>query len=407
VGVVEDLAVAARYGTDERGGITRAAWTPELEDALAWFRGRLTDAGLEVEVDPAGNVFGRWGSSADGGVLVASHLDTVPCGGAFDGALGVIGGLAAIELLRGRGYEPRRPLLVGAFMDEEGSRFGVSMFGSRAFVGDDLSEAASLRDETGTTLAEAMAAAGFDVKRVPAARAVDRLSAYLELHVEQGPVLEREGIEIGVVSGVVGLLQMRVRLRGQATHAGTTPLALRRDALAGAARIVLALRDEAGARGAVATVGMIGVEPGAFNVVPGRCTFTVDYRVLDANEFAQAETVVRDIVERLAAEEGLDAELTILDRDAPVQFHAGLVDVVEEAAALEGASSMRMPSGAGHDAMLVARHVPAAMLFVPSRGGISHNAQELTEPEHCELGVRVLARAIELLDRDDGSRARR
>jgi hydantoinase/carbamoylase family amidase len=397
VGVVEDLAVAARYGADERGGITRAAWTPELADVLGWFQGRLTDAGLAVEVDAAGNVFGRWGAG-NGGVLVASHLDTVPCGGAFDGALGVVGGLAAVELLRARGYEPRRPLLVGAFMDEEGSRFGVSMFGSRAFVGDDLSHAATLCDETGATLAEAMASAGFDAERLPAASGVERISAYLELHVEQGPVLEREGVDIGVVTGVVGLLQLRVRLRGEANHAGTTPLALRRDALVGAARIVLALRDEAGARGAVATVGTIGVEPGAFNVVPGSCTFTVDYRVLDADEFARGETVVRGVVERLSAEEGLEAELTMLERDAPVQFDARLVDALEEAAALEGASSMRMPSGAGHDAMLVARHVPAAMLFVPSRGGISHNPQELTEPEQCELGVRVLARGIELLD---------
>jgi N-carbamoyl-L-amino-acid hydrolase len=247
-----------------------------------------------------------------------------------------------------------------------------------------------------------MAASGADAAMLAHARGVERIWAYLELHIEQGPVLESEGFDIGVVTGVVGLVHARVRLEGEANHAGTTPMTCRRDALAGAARILLALREEARSHAnVVVTVGELSVEQGAFNIVPGRCTFSIDYRVLDPDAFARAETGIRDLVARLAGEEGLTATVEVLESDPPVRFDERLVDVLAEAVELEGASALRLPSGAGHDAMLIARHAPAAMLFVPSSGGISHSPREHTTPEHCELGAHVLARAVELLDREE------
>jgi allantoate deiminase len=392
-----DLDSASCFG--RRGnGITRIGWSPELAAALEWFRERLTEAGLEVETDAAGNVIGEWRCGSGKAVLVGSHLDTVPEGGRFDGALGVLGGLAAVELLQANGFEPARPIWIASFMDEEGARFGVSMIGSRAFVGDDLGWLAERGAVDGTPAREALATAGFDLDAFPGARRVDEVGAYLELHVEQGPVLERAGIDVGIVASVVGLLQFRARMRGQANHAGTTPMELRRDAFVGAARAAVELRDAARARrDMTANVGWLRVHPDAANVVAGECEFSVDARAAEEQTFEKLDELVRSTLERIAAEERLEWELEVGDRDPPVEFHPDLLAILEQAARLEGASSMQMASGAGHDAMVLARHIPAAMLFVPSRGGISHSPDEYTSPEQCELGVSVLARALALL----------
>jgi hydantoinase/carbamoylase family amidase len=244
-----------------------------------------------------------------------------------------------------------------------------------------------------------MAEAGFDFARLTDARGLDGVGAYLELHIEQGPVLERAGIDLGVVTAITGMAGFHARFLGEANHAGTTPMGLRRDALAGAARAVLALRDEARSRDDMtANVGFITAEPGGFNVVPGAAELTVDVRSPTAEGFAGLEPFVRGTLERIAAEEGLGLELRRTHRKEPVALDAGLQDVLEEAAGEEGASTLRLPSGAGHDAMVLASHqVPAAMLFVPSRGGLSHTPDEFTAPEQCELGARVLAHAVKSL----------
>jgi allantoate deiminase len=233
---------------------------------------------------------------------------------------------------------------------------------------------------------------------VPSARRVDELGGYLELHIEQGPVLEAEGIEIGIVTGIVGLIGFRARFIGEANHAGTTPMRLRRDALCGAAKTVLALRDAGRARDDITTnVGIISAEPGGFNVVPGAAEFTIDVRSATSEGYATLEPLVRETLDRVAAEENLELELTEAYRLEPLRMAPELMEVLEQAANVEGATNMRLPSGAGHDAMEVGRHVPVGMLFVPSRKGISHSPEEFTEPEHCELGARVLARALETL----------
>jgi allantoate deiminase len=387
-----DLEEAARIGADD-GGVSRFAWTPELARANEWLVGRLQELGLETEIDAAGNVFGRWEGGEGTAVLVGSHLDTVPRGGRYDGALGVLAALEVVRTLRREAVSLRRPLWIVSFNDEEGSRFQTGMLGSRAFIGDLDPE-----DWRRRGVADAMAAGGFDFERLGEAKAVDRVGAYLELHIEQGPVLEQEGLDLGIVSGIAGLLGFRVRLAGEANHAGTTPMASRRDALAGAARIVLELRDEARSRGDMtANVGILTVAPGGFNVIPGTAEFTIDARAGDANAFARAEKFVRETLERVAAEEQLELEVTETHCKQPTPLDPELQELLTRAAAAEGAIARSMPSGAGHDAMVLAKHVPAAMLFVPSRGGISHSPDEYTSPEQCELGARVLARAVRAL----------
>jgi allantoate deiminase len=387
-----DLEEAARIGADD-GGVSRFAWTPELAQANEWLVGRLQELGLETEIDAAGNVLGRWEEGEGTAVLVGSHLDTVPRGGRYDGALGVLAALEVVRTLKREGVSLRRPLWIVSFNDEEGSRFQTGMLGSRAFIGDLDPE-----DWRRRGVADAMAAGGFDFERLGDAKAVDRVGAYLELHIEQGPVLEQEGLDLGIVSGIAGLLGLRVRLTGEANHAGTTPMASRRDALAGAARIVLELRDQARSRGDMtANVGILTVAPGGFNVIPGTAEFTIDARAGDAAGFARAEKFVRETLERVAAEEQLELEVTETHRKPPTPLDPELQELLAQAAAAEGATARSMPSGAGHDAMVLAKHVPAAMLFVPSRAGISHSPDEYTSPEHCELGARVLARAVRAL----------
>jgi hydantoinase/carbamoylase family amidase len=397
VTLAADLEAAAGFG-GEGTSVTRFAWSSELAAVSNWLCERLRALGLEAEVDAAGNVVGRWQAGEGKAVLVGSHLDTVPRGGRYDGALGVLSALDAIRALKEKGIEPSRPVWLVSFMDEEGSRFRTGMLGSRAFAGEPLAGLGERRDANGVTLAQAMRALGYDFDRIAEARAIDRVDAYLELHIEQGPRLERAGIDVGVVTEVVGVASFTARLVGEANHAGTTPMETRRDALAGAARVVLALREEARATaGMTANVGIIGVEPGGFNVIPGVCEFSVDVRAPGREAFERAQSFVRETLAAVAGEEGLELELAQGHVLEPVALDPGLAETLERAAALEGATSMRMASGAGHDAMILGAHVPSVMLFVPSRDGVSHSPAEYTEPAACELGARVLGRALELL----------
>jgi allantoate deiminase len=387
-----DLDEVARIGADD-GGISRFAWTSELAAANEWLVERLTQLGLAANLDAAGNVLGRWEEGEGPAVLVGSHLDTVPKGGRYDGALGVLAALDVVRRLKDEGVALRRPLWVVSFNDEEGSRFQTGMLGSRAFVGD-----LDVEDWRRRGVADAMEAGGFDFERLAEARGVGSVGTYLELHIEQGPVLEQEGVDLGIVTAIAGLLGFRVRLSGEANHAGTTPMAARRDALAGAARIVLALRDEARARGDMtANVGLLEVAPGGFNVIPGMAEFTVDVRAGEGDVYERVKRFARELFESVASEEGLELEVAVTHRKPPTPLDAELQKLLETAAAVEGATVRRMPSGAGHDAMVLAKHVPAAMLFVPSRAGISHSPEEFTPPEQCELGARVLAGAVRRL----------
>ncbi|HJZ61977.1 MAG TPA: Zn-dependent hydrolase, partial [Miltoncostaeaceae bacterium] len=328
-------------------------------------------------------------------VLVGSHLDSVVLGGRYDGTYGVLAGLAAIRSLREEGFAPRRPIWLAAWMDEEGARFGWTFFGSRAFAGDDLEELAGRRDAGGRMLRDVMGDWGLDFDGVAAASALDGVGQYLELHIEQGPVLDERGIDLGVVTAIVGLRCFRAAMLGAANHAGTTPMSMRRDALAGAARAALALRDLARSRDDLtANVGIMRAEPGGINIVPGRAEFTVDIRSPDPGVAAGLGRLVEETLEGIAAEESLGLELEELIALPPVPMDPALQDALERACRGEGVVPLRMPSGAGHDAMILGTRVPAGMLFVPSEGGVSHSPDERTSPEHCDLGARVLARTL-------------
>jgi allantoate deiminase len=393
-----DLVAAARFGATGDGGISRFAWSSELAAVTAWVAEELEALGLEPETDPAGNLIARWPAPDGAAVMAASHLDTVPNGGAFDGVVGVLGAVEAVRLLRREGFEPARPVWIGAFMDEEGTRFGTALFGSRAFTGQDVGACLGTRDRDGVTMREAIRDAGLDPDRVADAERVGELAAYLELHVEQGPVLHRSGHQLGVVEAITGVLGFDVTVRGEANHAGATPMDMRRDALVGASRMVLELRRRAQERPELrATVGRIGTLPGAITVIPGQCHFTVDLRPSRIEVFEPAREWFTEMVAAVAAEEGLTAGVECDYALEPTVMDGAVVDAIEAAAVAEGVDPLRMWSGAGHDAMVIARRAPAGLLFVPSRDGISHSPREWTDTADCELGARVLAGAIRTL----------
>jgi hydantoinase/carbamoylase family amidase len=393
-----DLAAAARFGATGRGGTSRFAWSAELAEVTEWVADELARLGLDPEVDPAGNLIARWPAPEGKAVMAGSHLDTVPNGGAFDGVLGVLGAVEAVRLLRRSGFEPARPVWVGAFMDEEGTRFGTALFGSRAFAGQDVSGCLATADSDGVTMADAMRARGLDPARIADADRVGQLAAYLELHVEQGPVLFRSDRRLGVVESITGVLGFDVTVRGEANHAGATPIDMRRDALVGASRMVLALRKRAEDRPELrATVGRISTAPGAITVIPGECRFTVDLRPSRIDVFEPAREWFTAMVDAVAAEEGLRVSVQCDYALEPTLMDGRVVAALEDAAREEDVEPLRMWSGAGHDAMVIARRAPAGMVFVPSRDGISHSPREWTDTADCELGARVLAGAIRRL----------
>jgi allantoate deiminase len=389
-----DLATIGGEGTS----VTRLAWSSDLRRAYTWLDERCRALGLDTEIDAAGNFLARWNVGSGPALLVGSHVDTVRRGGRFDGALGVVAGLNAIALLKERGVSPARPVWLVAFMDEESTRFGTALFGSRAFVGDDVSGLGDRVDDDGMRLDAAMREWDRDIARTGEARRIQDAGSYLELHAEQGPRLEAAGNEIGVVTSIVGLTGYRVTLQGETNHAGTTPMETRRDALAGAARMALMIREETLKRaGATGNVGTMSLPPGSANVIPGEAEFLIDIRAPSDAELAGLDSAVCAGMERIAAEEQLQISIDSTYRIPASPMDPALVDTVERAAAAERTRHVRMASGAGHDAMTMARHVPSAMIFVPSRGGISHNPDEYTSPEHCDVGTRVLARAMESL----------
>jgi N-carbamoyl-L-amino-acid hydrolase len=361
---------------------------------LAWMR----DLGLDVAIDAIGNVVAtRAGTDPTlAPVMVGSHIDTVGTGGRFDGNLGVLAGLEIVETLAQAGIETDRALQVAFFTDEEGARFAPDMLGSLVYVGGlPLEEALDLvAADDGARLGDELARIGYaGPAPCPAAAAPH---AYVELHIEQGPVLEAEGITIGVVEGVQGISWTEIVIVGQSAHAGTTPMRLRHDPAYCAAAITTYVRDLTRLLGAqqVGTVGRIDVYPNLVNVVPARVVMTVDLRNTDDSVLCEAEARLAAFLDELAAAEGVDISTTSLARFEPVEFDSTMVDLVEATATRLGHSTRRMPSGAGHDAQMLARICPTAMVFTPSVGGLSHNIAEFTEAADIEAGANVLLQVV-------------
>ena len=398
---IEELAT---YNDDPAaGGVTREVYTPTYAAALEWVAHRMRDAGLRTRLDAFGNLWGRWaGSDPDAPcVVTGSHVDTTLNAGKYDGVVGVLGAIAAVAWLRDAGVEPRRSIEVIAFAGEE-PRFGTGCIGSRALVGSlSAEDLRRLRDRDGVSLADALAAAGFPPGEVARA-AIDSAAvhAFVELHVEQGAVLERGGEQIGVVTAIAAPHDLRLIVRGAAAHAGATPMALRHDALAGAAEVTLVLerlaRDSPSGT-TVGTVGVIRASPGAINVVPGEVTLDVDVRDSD---LAAREGVVAALLEAaqaIADGRGLSVDFEPIVQDAPVRCAPEVVEAATAACADLGLTHRRMTSGAYHDAMIMAAKVPVGMIFVPSRGGISHHPDEYTAPEQVDAGAQVLAGTLRRL----------
>ncbi|WP_322418643.1 Zn-dependent hydrolase [Mesorhizobium huakuii] len=379
-------------GRDGEGRLTRLAASDTDRQGRDLFVGWLRQAGLDVAIDRIGNIFGIWQSAGNAGeapLLIGSHIDTVIDAGIYDGCYGVLAGLEVIETLKASGLRPSRPLAVAAFTNEEGVRFSPDMMGSLVLAGGvDVEAALAAVGTDGSTLGQELARIGYAGDREPGFL---KPHLYVELHIEQGPVLEREGIPIGAVETLQGISWQRITLDGVANHAGTTPMSMRCDAGYAAARVVTFLHDLAGASNAptVATVGTMRFEPNAINVIPSRAVFTVDLRDPDEQRLQAKEAALAAFLERLAAE-GITVSVERLARFEPVIFDGQVVELIEAAARKRGLASRRMTSGAGHDAQMIARIAPAAMIFVPSAGGISHSPREHTEDAELVAGANIL-----------------
>jgi hydantoinase/carbamoylase family amidase len=397
-GLQDAIAELAQFNDDPgAGGITREVYTPTygaaLERVAAWMR----EAGLDVRLDAVGNLFGRWEGAEPGAplVLTGSHVDTTLNAGRYDGVLGVLGAIAAVQLLREAGTAPRRSIELVAWAGEE-PRFGTGCVGSRAAAGQlERSDLDRLCDRGGTSMAAALREAGFDPDRLAEAE-IDpaAVHALVELHIEQGAVLEQSGESIGVVTAIAAPHDFRLTLRGAATHAGATPMRLRRDALAGAAEAMTALEriaQESPSGTTVGTVGVLRVRPGAINVVPGEVELDVDVRDSDLAARAEVVDAALAAAREIAMRRGLELAVTPIVEDSPVACEPHVVDAVEAAAQELGLPYRHMISGAYHDAMIMGARVPIGMIFVPSAGGISHHPDEHTAPEDLDAGVRVLA----------------
>jgi N-carbamoyl-L-amino-acid hydrolase len=395
--VVANLEELRALTGDERGA-QRVAWSPVWLQARAWFEQQLANlasqyaAALEHHHDAAGNHWITLPGASEQALVLGSHLDSVPNGGWLDGCLGVLAGLEVLRHFAER-YDGRPPVTIKLvdFADEEGARFGRSLFGSSAFAGTHSIAADRARtDRDGITMEAALAACGIDIDGIGAASIEQQnLAAYLELHIEQGPILERVGKPLAVVQGTKGVERWAITFRGQEAHSGSTPMAARRDALAAAAKLALEIRPIARRHPqAVATMGSVKTFPGIVTAVVGRCETTLDMRDLDATVLAQMLAEAREAAERFALEEGCTVEWAKFWSIEPIPFHPHLMSLCDEAILETAGVSEQLPSGPLHDAAEVARvGIPTVMMFVQSLNGLSHNAAEDTLTEHLEQAV--------------------
>lgn len=393
--MVEWLAV---YGADPEGGVTRLLYTSSWIEAQQAMDRKMRAMGLDTYYDDAGNLFGRLASEDPeaGTILTGSHVDTVKCGGKYDGAFGIIAGVLALRYLKETYGPPKRNIEVVSLCEEEGSRFPLTFWGSTNITGTAPADhIAQIQDSEGIPFVEAMNKAGFGLGHYRSPLRKDILS-FIELHIEQGAILEREQTTIGIVEQIVGQKRLTIECSGEANHAGTTPMGWRKDALRGASQMIVAIMEAADRRGAplVATVGKIEVEPNVSNVIPDKAAFTLDIRhpqgdVLDA--FCE-EAVA--ICFAAAQDRGLQVKVNQHLDVRPVGMDASLLRSIETICQAQGLPYRLMPSGAGHDAQIMAAHYPTSLIFVPSHRGISHNPAEYTSKEDLAAGVQVLIRLL-------------
>jgi N-carbamoyl-L-amino-acid hydrolase len=393
---VEELRELQELTGDEEGA-QRVAWTDTWARAREWLREKLAGTGAEETVDAAGNQWFTLRGDSDRAVLIGGHIDSVPNGGWLDGALNVMAGVEVVRRIAAEGRPPVNVRLVN-WADEEGARFGRSLFGSSAAAGsmDDQDELRQRKDANGTALPDALREHGVDLdSALDARKELDGAAAYLELHIEQGPVLESMDLPLGVVLGTFGVERHQVTFRGQAAHAGSTPMDKRRDALAGAARLELEIREIAKrvGDGAVCTMGGIVTKPGIVTSVVETAECLLDQRHLDATRLAEMLSNAEAASRRFAQEENIEVEWERIWNIEPILFDEGLIELADESIKQVAGTSHRLPSGPLHDAAEVARAgIPTVMLFVQSLRGLSHTKLEDTREEHLELSVQALDR---------------
>ncbi len=393
---VEELR-ELRELTGNDDGAQRVAWTDTWAQAKGWLSEKLAPLGVEEEVDEAGNQWFTLGGGSERALVIGGHIDSVPNGGWLDGALNVMAGVEVLRRIAADGSPPVTVRLV-SWADEEGARFGRSLFGSSAASGtmDDQDELRARTDADGVRWEDALREHGVDLDRaLDAGRQLESAAAYLELHIEQGPVLESMELPLGVVLGTFGVERHQITFTGQAAHAGSTPMDKRRDALAAAAKLALEIRGIASRTGdgAVCTVGSCVTKPGIVTSVVETATVLLDQRHLDGEKLAAMLAEAKEASERFAREENVEVEWERIWRIDPILFDEALIDLADEAVADVAGRSHRLPSGPLHDAAEVARAgVPTVMLFVQSLRGLSHTKLEDTKPEHLELSVQALDR---------------
>ncbi len=395
----ERIVALSKIGMTQEGGSRRIALTDADKAGRELLISWMKQSKLEVQIDQVGNIFATLkGKSSGQPIMMGSHIDTVGNGGHLDGCLGVIAALECVTAFVDSDVLPNHDLCVGIFTNEEGVRFVPDMLGSLVYAGGmDMEDAYNIVSTDGVTFKEELIRTGYlgDMKcgsRVP--------HAFLELHIEQGPILENKNILIGAVDGVQGISWTNVIFTGQSNHAGTTPMDMRHDAGYAAARLIVALREITAKIGAgqVATVGVIKPAPNLINVVPGKVSMTVDLRNSNEEKLKAAEALFTEQLEKICLEEGVVVSTEKLARFEPVVFDERLCDLISKTATALGYSNMHMTSGAGHDAQMMARICPTAMIFVPSRSGISHNPKEFTESVQLNIGAELLFETLLKID---------
>ena len=403
--IAQAIEALARFNATPGAGVTRRSYTKEYRDAQEYLRRELEAEGLSVRLDPVGNLIGRREGTEGtlAAIAVGSHLDTVCGGGKFDGAVGIVCALELARMMREDGLSLRHPYEVAAIVEEEGSAFGSGIMGGKALAGmleaDYLKQ---LKSSGGMTAYDTMTACGLLPEKLPEAkRSRDSWACFIEPHIEQGPVLESEGLPVGIVDTIVGIRTKKITIIGRPDHGGTTPMHLRHDAMVAAAKLVTLADQLAGERndGTVTTCGALRVEPGAPNVVPGRVEMTVECRSpRQASIDAVFGAVERQLAQLLAA--GYQVETVSLMETAPVRLHQRIVASLAGSVREKGLPVRLLPSGAGHDAMFISRVTDTGMLFVPSRGGRSHCPEEFTDAGDIAVCCDVLYGALKALDRE-------
>ena len=395
-----DFDQISRFGALPGGGVTRIAFTKEDFQARNWLKLQMEKAGLTVSIDAVGNMRGRRAGRCElPPVMMGSHLDTVPQGGDFDGVVGVLAALEVVRRLNDRQLVTKRPVEVINFSAEESSRFGVGTLGSKAMTGTiDLKTAKTLVDKEGVSLYQALKNNSFPVDEMDSAIVLPgQIHGFVEIHIEQGPVLESRKCSVGIVTAIAAPTRFKVIIKGRSDHSGSTPMNMRKDALAGASELILGVERIAGKEAGNATVGTVGyclVTPGSMNVIPGQVELGIDIRDTHPRDKKNAVSAVKTLMDQIAEKRGLTIVCHQLCNDTPVTLSEKMILSLKAAAHETHQACILLPSGAGHDAMNMARITNVGMIFIPSLGGISHNTAEYSQMKDIEAGTRVLLETI-------------